>query len=163
MQTIRDRIKRELDRGNTLNVREVADAVMVALPTDDHEAALRVALPSLVRDVIVTTRTTSPSASSNRTASVTPSSRSWKVEAVRESWRKELRAIYSTPTGNKRLGDFSYSDLTNLAETCRDLAKANAGRADKYESLAEAMRSAGVASLSELPASVLASEFGGAR
>ena len=97
---------------------DVAAAVMLALPTDDYEAALRAALPALVREVIVSSRPSAQAAIERATDSApTRPGRSWKREGKRELFRRELLAIYSTPTGNKRLGDFTYAELLNLADT----------------------------------------------
>ena len=89
-------------------------------------------------------------------------SRSAKVAAIRDDWRRKLDAVYATPTGNKRLGDFSSDDLRALADTCARMAEMNRVKAAHFAGLAELVASQGVATLRDVSDAALSGFFEGA-
>ena len=88
--------------------------------------------------------------------------RSAKVAAIRDDWRRKLDAVYATPTGNKRLGDFSSDDLRALADTCSRMAAMNRAKAAHFAGLAELVASQGVATLRDVSDAALSGFFEGA-
>ena len=89
-------------------------------------------------------------------------SRSAKVAAIRDDWRRKLDAVYATPTGNKRLGDFSSDDLLALADTCSRMAEMNRVKSAHFAGLAELVASQGVATLRDVSDAALSGFFEGA-
>lgn len=88
--------------------------------------------------------------------------RSAKVAAIRDDWQRRLDAVYATPTGNKRLGDFSSDDLRALADTCARMAEMNRAKAAHFAGLAELVASQGAATLRDVPDAALSGFFEGA-
>ena len=87
--------------------------------------------------------------------------RSAKVAAIRD-WRRKLDAVYATPTGNKRLGDFSSDDLRALADTCARMAEMNRVKSAHFAGLAALVASQGVATLRDVSDAALSGFFEGA-
>lgn len=140
---IRQYIRDEIERGSTLQPREIAATIYDRMDEAQRAEAFAVALPALVQQVIVSTRPSMQRAVADNVRPLAKPGRSWKREHFQSgAWRKELDAIYATPTGNKRLADFSADELYALAATCRDLAHKNAAAADRWERLADATRDA---------------------
>ena len=88
--------------------------------------------------------------------------RSAKVAAIRDDWRRKLDAVYATPTGNKRLGDFSSDDLRALADTCARMAEMNRVKSAHFAGLAALVASQGVATLRDVSDAALSGFFEGA-
>lgn len=151
--TIREAVRKVLDDvSGPVAPEQVAEQVVAGLSDADLREALSQVLPMFVREVIVTSRATLAASGSQP--------RSWKRQAIREAWRRELSARYATPEGYKALRDFSHDDLVALAQTCREMADRNAASAVRFGRLAECVSTAGVERLGDLPESVLASELG---
>lgn len=159
---IRKYIKEELDRGPSLDCDAVSRIIIDRLDDTQKIDALEVAMPHLVRSVVVSTRQTAQPSHENVVKPTQKAAKSWKRQAIRENWRRELDAIYSTSAGNKRLGDFNAEELDALAAQCRDLAKSNAIKAHRYEALAELTRESGVDRLADVDADALRDALGGA-
>ncbi len=159
---IRKYIRDELDTGPSLEPDEVAKTIIDRLTAKQKAEALDVALPHLVRDLIVSTRRTATPARENVAKPTAKAARSWKRQAIRETWRKELAAVYATADGYKRLGDFNADELDALAAQCQDLAKANAIKVHRYEALATLTRESGVDRLADVDADALRDALGGA-
>ena len=53
---IREYIRAELDRGTSLQPRDIASTIFDRLSPEQRAAALEVALPALVREIVVSTR-----------------------------------------------------------------------------------------------------------
>lgn len=155
---IREYIREELAHAESLNPSDVAATIYSRLSPEQRAEACETALVSLVRDLVVATRrpATTPEAPSPKAA------HSWKRQAIRESWRRELNAIYATADGYKHLCDFTVDDLDALAATLREQAARSAASATRFEALAQAARTAGVDRLGDLDEDTLRVRLGGA-
>ena len=148
---IRQYIRDEIERGSSLQPREIAATIYDRMNDTQRAEAFAVALPALVQQVIIGTRPSTQRAVADNVTAIRQPGRSWKREHFQSgAWRKELDAIYATPAGNKRLADFSADELYALAATCRDLAHKNAAAADRWERLADATRDAKVERLADV-------------
>jgi hypothetical protein len=90
--------------------------------------------------------------------------RSAKVAAIRAAgpkWLNDLLRTAADPRGWKQIGDCSFSDLMFAVAERREQAARTSAAAERYERLAELVRSHGVERVRDLPASVLA-QVGGA-
>lgn len=154
---IRAYIRDELRQDESMQPTEVAERIIGRLNDEQKVAALTVALPSLVRDMIVQTRRPAPTPA----APSPKAAHSWKRQAIRESWRRDLEAIYATGDGYKRLADFTVDDLDALASTLREQAAKSAAAAARVEQLADAARTAGVERLGDLDEDTLRVRLGG--
>lgn len=143
---IRDVIE---DHEGPVHTADVAAKTVNLIPEGDRKEALIEALGHMVRDVIVQQRPSTPAPSG-----VTPSPKSWKRNAIRraeEFRREELNARWSTKDGYKALGEFTYEDLTDLAQRCQDLGERNLARADHFRRIGEAVKAAGASRVADLP------------
>lgn len=141
-ESIRDAIK--ATRG-PVHIEKVAAKVAKSIAPEDRDQALTEALSHMVRDIIITTRPSTPEP--------TPS-RSWKRDAIREqakARRSELDALYATDDGYKPLRSFCYDEMVALADRLQTLAEKNAAQAERIRRFAAAMQAAGVDTLDALP------------
>ena len=150
--TLRDSIRAALAAaGRPVSVEQVASQVIADLRKPaDLRAALAEAVPHMVRDLIVETRPSTP----------TPTTaKSWKRDAIRQAEqrrRSELDALYATGDGTYlRLGAFEYDQLVALADGIQVLAEKHAAKAAHIRALADAVKSAGVATADDLDAATL--------
>lgn len=154
--SLRNSIREALDaEPGPVVIADVAAKVARSVPAKERLDALTEALGHMVRDVITQQRPSTPLRPVG--ASATPS-RSWKRESIREAERarlSELDARYATADGYKALRDFCYDELVVLADSLQDLAERNAAKAARIRCLADAVQSAGVATVADLPADAL--------
>lgn len=177
---LREYVRDEIARADDLTPATIAATIAGRMSPQQRAECFDAALPALVREVILQTRPSArravgahePAADqapydaqgkSVGGANVTPIGRSWKRDAIRESWRRDLEAIYPDAAGrNRRMGEFTADDLDALSQRCAEQAKANASASAHWESLARAVRAAGVDRLADVPGETLASLLGGA-
>jgi hypothetical protein len=78
-----------------------------------------------------------------------------KFQIIASDWQRRLTGVYTAADGRKKpLGDFTYTDVVAQAVRMRSHAEDTLNRAKSFETLAEAMKVAGVATVSELPETV---------
>ena len=153
--TLRDSIRAALAAaGRPVSVEQITAQVVADIKKPaDLRAALVEAVPHMVRDLIVETRPSTPAPAK------APTAKSWKRDAIRKAEqrrRSELDALYATGDGTYlRLGAFSYDQLVTLANGIQTLAEKHAAKAAHIRALAEAVKSAGVATADDLDVGTL--------
>jgi hypothetical protein len=136
---------------------DIAAEVLAQIPPRELRAALAQSLPTFVRTVSVSQR--QPGAV--RPPSPAPKMPgSWKVQAIREGWQRRLSEIYSTESGNKRLGDFTRDDLLHQSAICEQQAKQKHSKAKGWRNLADLMDAERVEVVRDLPAEILMTTLG---
>jgi hypothetical protein len=154
---LRHLVQEELRTAPSVEYADLVASVLEKVGPREVRAALSQALPAFVRSVTVAQR--SPGA-------VTPPSPaptmpgSWKVQAIREGWQRRLSEVYATEEGNKRLGDFTFEDLTYQSDLCQSQAKAKLSKAKGWRNLADLLAAEEVEHVRDLPAEVLMKTLG---
>jgi hypothetical protein len=81
----------------------------------------------------------------------------WKQRDFVDAYQSELRKyvkVSSANGDNKRLGDCTLADLAYMVQCRRKMAAANTAEADKFDSLADAMKAGNVTTVADLPREV---------
>ncbi len=146
---VRALIREQMANAESFTTQQIVDRVLTLLSPDGRAQALRIALPSLVRDVAHGTR---PHRDSNRPASTPVSA---KVAARRSWWEQQIEAIYSAGVVMKRLGDFTADELAGLTATAHEMAASNAAAAARFEKLLAAMGEQGAERVRDLDGEIL--------
>jgi hypothetical protein len=154
---------REVAANSTLrNYDDLTAEVAKRIAEDQIAEALRQALRSFVRQVVVEDRPHRTAEASAISPPVT-SSRSSKVAGIRDGWQRHLRARYSVGGGQlERLGDCTRDQLIFIASHLDAKAEMNASKARGMRSLAAALTEQGVERVKDLPAELLMNSLGAA-
>lgn len=138
--------------------RELASALLRAVPADRLRDALQQALPAYASTLIVGARrfsqdppTTKPPAKANQ---------SWKV---RLAWERRVKRdrIPGADGEWKTLAEATERDLLAAAHALTEQAQKLIGKAERYEKLARVLAEHGADTVADLPDGVLAATFGG--
>lgn len=186
--SLRHLIREVLDASTMCDPHVIAPEVLRRIDKADLKAALGECLPSMVREMIRSSRSGGllagsprlhagpdrPEVMSERPGSgpvapvggkpVKKPGRSAKVAAIRASgpkWLADRIHTSADPREWKRVGDCSFADLMFAAGQRREQAARTSAAAERLEVLAGLVRKHGVKRVRDLPASVLA-EVGGA-
>lgn len=128
---------------------KIAESIVEDLDADATRDALRQALPVYLRQISSVGRTPEPVPTTPTTPA--PSSRSWKVTAIRTEWKRRLETIYAVEGGaRKRLGDFTADDAMFQAALNEANARKAQHRAEHWTKLAAELTAAGAATVREL-------------
>lgn len=153
-------------------VREVCDNSTMADPStlakevgrrigrNHQREALEQMLPMFVQHVV--SRSRGGFVPEQRSAEPSNISRSRKVAAIRETWRRMLRdriAVGPSVSDWKFLADCDADDLAYAASIREDHARRNAARAEQLRELADLLAEHGVETVSELPEPVLSASL----
>ena len=175
--SIRSLIREQIDASPEFSIADLSKTISERVPEDHLTDALAEALPSLIRDIVRSTRhdtiSVPPSAvEASEDGCVTPIDTprrlpahvsSPRVAAIREqAWQRQLRAIYSTPSGvMKRLSEFSAGELVALADEFHRQGVSNLTRERQTRLLASDMQDHECEHLSDLDAAIIAKRLGG--
>ena len=159
MSELREIIREVIAKSDDLSVESLTIETLSRITDAERARLFAESVPAVVASELHNTRFACRPA---RPAEPVQTTRSAKVAAIRDDWRRKLDAIYATPTGNKRLGDFSSDDLRALADTCSRMAEMNRTKAAHFAGLAELVASQGVATLRDVSDAALSGFFEGA-
>lgn len=157
---LRALIREVCDNSTMADPATLAKEVSRHIGRNQQREALEQALPTVVQHVV--SRQRGGFVPEQRTSDNTNPSRSRKVAAIRETWRRMLRdriAIGPAVSDWKFLGDCNADDLAYAATIREDHARRNAARAEQLRNLAELLTEHGVATVAELPAPTLAASL----
>lgn len=149
-----------------LDIATISENVFKAIGRKEHATALVEAIPVVVRDVIVDSRTYGPvhppsdPVLASKTSGSTPSAKSWKVLGIRDDWKNRLNEIHATGAGNKRLRDCTAIDLIFMAEELELQSSRKMAKAKGWRALAKALDKAGAKRVLELDTRTLAITLG---
>lgn len=122
----------------------LAEHVLDRIAVEDYGQALRQTLRTYIREAIGQQRMSAPVPTPRVNAS-------WKVEAIRASWKRALANRMCVADGEwKTLADCTAQDLLFVAKERRVAAAKNLATAETYESLAQLMESQGAAVVADL-------------
>ncbi|MFJ4847569.1 hypothetical protein [Streptomyces sp. NPDC088733] len=142
--------------------RDLAAEVYGRIPPDDYGTALAQCLPDVVREQIRQSRNLTTAPMAETPGGRAAPARSAKVSGIRAMWAQRLRErIHIGPAASdwRLLGDCGFDELMFAAAERRELAVRNAAKAEEYQELAEALRTAGVGRVRDLPAETLRAKF----
>lgn len=122
MSELREIIREVIAQSDDLSVESLTIETLSRITDAERARLFAESVPAVVASELHNTRFACRQA---RPAEPVQTIRSAKVAAIRDDWRRKLDAVYATPTGNKRLGDFSSDDLRALADTCSRMAEMN--------------------------------------
>ena len=159
MSELREIIREVIAQSDDLSVESLTIETLSRITAAERARLFAESVPAVVASELHNTRFACRQA---RPVKSVQTVRSAKVAAIRDDWRRKLDAVYATPTGNKRLGDFSSDDLRALADTCSRMAEMNRAKAAHFAGLAELVASQGVATLRDVPDAALSGFFEGA-
>ena len=159
MSELREIIREVIAQSDDLSVESLTIETLSRITDAERARLFAESVPAVVASELHNTRFACRPARPGKSVQTT---RSAKVAAIRDDWRRKLDAIYATPTGNKRLGDFSSDDLRALADTCARMAEMNRVKAAHFAGLAELVASQGVATLRDVSDAALSGFFEGA-
>lgn len=149
--------KDAIERAESVDYHDLANVVLAALSPEQMRDALAQALPTFVRDVAGSLRHTGPV----RPPSVAPRlPGTWKQNAIRDNWQRQLSDIYATPEGNKRLGDFTRDDLLHQSNLLQTQAKQKMSKAKGWRALADLLAEHEAEHVRDLPAELLMTTLG---
>lgn len=155
MTNIRELIREHIATAESVNVRELSEAIAESVPSSELRDALRECLPHLVREVLNSTRPPVVVPAPAYSAKIA------RRREMAEAWRRQLDAFYSVGDGEqKRLGEFSHGELVALADELQRQAISNLAREKRLRALADEMQAAGCDRLADLPESVLSVQLG---
>lgn len=152
MYSLPDAVREVLDTTSLADPDDVAAKVAENVPSNKLRTVVRVLLPAYVREHMRAQRASNPVISD---AHRTRSARSSKVAAIRAEHERCLRDRVFTDAGWKLLGECTYENLVYAANARREDAERNMARAAQYDALAAALQEHGVATVGELPATVV--------
>lgn len=159
MSELREIIREVIAQSDDLSVESLTIETLSRITDAERARLFAESVPAVVASELHNTRFACRQA---RPAEPVQTIRSAKVAAIRDDWRRKLDAVYATPTGNKRLGDFSSDDLQALADTCSRMAELNRAKAAHFAGLAALVASQGVATLRDVSDAALSGFFEGA-
>ena len=159
MSELREIIREVIAKSDDLSVESLTTETLSRITDAERARLFAESVPAVVASELHNTRFACRQA---RPAEPVQTVRSAKVAAIRDDWRRKLDAVYATPTGNKRLGDFSSDDLRALADTCARMAEMNRVKSAHFAGLAELVASQGVATLRDVSDAALSGFFEGA-
>ena len=159
MSELREIIREVIAKSDDLSVESLTTETLSRISDSERARLFAESVPAVVASELHNTRFACRQA---RPAEPVQPIRSAKVAAIRDDWRRKLDAVYATPTGNKRLGDFSSDDLRALADTCSRMAEMNRVKSAHFAGLAELVASQGVATLRDVSDAALSGFFEGA-
>ena len=159
MSELRGIIREVIAQSDDLSVESLTIETLSRITDAERARLFAESVPAVVASELHNTRFACRQA---RPAGPVQTIRSAKVAAIRDDWRRKLDAVYATPSGNKRLGDFSSDDLRALADTCARMAEMNRVKAAHFAGLAELVASQGVATLRDVSDAALSGFFEGA-
>jgi hypothetical protein len=157
---LRALIREVCDNSTMADPATLAKEVSRRIGRNQQREALDQALPLVVQHVV--SRQRAGFVPERRTSDIATPSRSRKVAAIRETWRRMLRdriAIGPAASDWKFLGDCNADDLGYAAAIREDHARRNAARAEQLRNLAELLAEHGVATVAELPEPTLAASL----
>lgn len=157
--SLRDAVASVLDTSDLASPEDVASKVAENVPSKAVRSVLTEALTTYVRVHMGERRRSNVILNGDEQRK--QSARSSKVAAIRDSWSAALRDRVHVEDGWKALGECTYDNLMFAASERQEMARRNAAQAEKYESLAHKLRSAGVERVADLPQADLA-ELGSA-
>lgn len=144
-----------------LGPQDIAEAVLYELDDPvERLRALREVLPAYVSMTLGTQRNAAIKAR-NGSSDQAPKFKSRQVESQRAAYAKMLSEQIATSTGYMRLADLTADLLREVAQVRFDRAEAHRVRGEQYRRLAEAVDSAGVGKVSDLPEHVVLAAFDG--
>lgn len=139
---------------------DLADQVLAAIPDDGLRAALRETLPMYLRNRMALARNLSSTVTDNpyldtkpRKAGQRNSGRSSAMRAIREWWLDKVE-VHVAGGGYLKIGECTFDDLMFAAEERRTIALNMVNGAERFETVAKALKDAGVNTVQELPAKV---------
>lgn len=160
--SLRQHVRAILTDSTMADPRELAAEAFARIPAEDYGTALQQCLPDVVREEIRHSRNFAPAGAMTEQpraigsgAKARPSK---KVASIRAMWQEKLRERIHTgpaPSDWRLLGDCTVDELMFAAEERRAMAARNEAKAEEYADLAEAVRTAGVQRVRDLPAAVL--------
>ena len=137
---------------------ELADQLLAAIPKAEYAAALRETLPMYLRSRMALNRNL-PSAETvadpyldtkPRKSSQKNSAHSSATKAIREWWLDKVE-VHVSDGGYLKIGECTFDDLMFAAQERRNRALDMANAAERFETVAKAVKDAGVATVAELP------------
>jgi hypothetical protein len=151
---LREVVREVVDEATTIDLDEIATAVMDRIGAEDLESALAQTMRSFIREVMHAQRSPEP-------AFKQPFTQSWRVTGIREAANKRrLRAPYHVGGGKwKRLQDMTYDDLIAAAEERRTIAKRNMKTADLLDTWAAMLVMNGAPTFGELKPDIIEQAF----
>ncbi len=158
---LRALIREVCDNSTMADPATLAKEVSRRIGRNQQREALDQALPLVVQHVVSRQRGGFVPEQRGGGGNAAPS-RSRKVAAIRETWRRMLRdriAIGPAVSDWKFLGDCNADDLAYAAAIREDHARRNAARAEQLRNLAELLTAHGVATVAELPEPALAASL----
>ena len=146
------------EQSDTANPNALAAEVLSTVPREQRMEALSQALPFAVREIVVRQRTPTNELGSGYRGRMPQPSR--KVTNIRNNWQKILHERHKVgPNGTwKLLGDCTADELDWAAELRDRMALQNALKAEQFRKFAKLLRENQVATLRELPETVLGDE-----
>ena len=158
---LRDLIRQVCEASVDLNVQKIAVEVDQRIRPEDREAALQQSLPTMVYEVAHKMRGNTRiqhSPAGGDELQQKRAARSPKVAAIREHWRRALLELHSVDRagGMKRLADLTRDDLMFNVEAREEVARKNAEKALQFRFLLDLVTRHDVATVGDLPESVLA-------
>jgi hypothetical protein len=165
---LRTLVREICDSSETTEPAGLTTEVLARIDEADLAEALRQALPTVVYNVISTSRMRTPAYMTTantgkpEAGTATTAPRSTKVDGIREMWRSRLHDRYPVANGEWRfLRDLTTDDLDYAAGIRDDQARRNAAAADKLRRFAKLIVEHEVTKVGDLPEDVLRDQLDG--
>lgn len=156
MTTVRERVLEILATSSLSDPRDIADKIIGDLTARERQAALAEVLPEYVRITLHAGRGHHP------TSDEPGSTQGTRTQDVAEPGSSRWRRVSSVFTGRykpldtwKPLRECTRDDVLALVDDYRKRAAQNTRKADQFEALAKRMAKAKVATVGDLPESVV--------